>query len=56
VALIVASHDLAQARRLARRIVFLHHGRVLDDAPAESFFAQPQSPEARAFLRGDLLT
>ncbi|MFI5400174.1 MAG: energy-coupling factor ABC transporter ATP-binding protein [SAR324 cluster bacterium] len=56
VALIVASHDLAQARRLARRIVFLHRGRVLDDAPAESFFAQPRSPEARAFLRGDLLT
>jgi tungstate transport system ATP-binding protein len=56
VSLIVASHDLAQARRLARRVIFLHHGRVLEDAAAGRFFAQPQAPEARAFVRGELVT
>jgi tungstate transport system ATP-binding protein len=55
VTLIVTTHDLPQARRLARRIVFLHAGRVLEDGPAERFFAGPTSLEAQAFLRGDLL-
>jgi tungstate transport system ATP-binding protein len=53
--LLAASHDLAQARRLARRVIFLHHGRVLEDAPAERFFARPQAPEARAFVNGELV-
>ena len=55
VTLIVASHDLTQARRLARRVIFLHHGRVLEDAPAERFFAHPEAPEARAFVKGELV-
>ena len=36
-------------------VVFLHGGRVLEHAPAAAFFAGPASPEATAFLRGDLL-
>ncbi|MBX6375511.1 MAG: ATP-binding cassette domain-containing protein [Acetobacteraceae bacterium] len=52
---VMTSHDLAQARRLAGDIVFLHRGRVIEHAPAARFFAAPRAPEAAAFLRGELL-
>ncbi|HXH13104.1 MAG TPA: phosphate ABC transporter ATP-binding protein [Alphaproteobacteria bacterium] len=52
---IMTTHDLGQARRLADDVLFLHHGRLVEHAPAASFFAQPQSAEAAAFLAGRLL-
>jgi tungstate transport system ATP-binding protein len=51
---VMTTHDLAQARRLADEVIFLHGGRLLEHAPAEKFFAGPKSEEARAFLRGEL--
>ncbi|MCZ8147608.1 MAG: hypothetical protein O9325_07150 [Roseomonas sp.] len=51
----MTTHDLGQARRLAAEAVFLHRGRVAEHAPAEFFFAQPETPEAAAFLRGELV-
>jgi tungstate transport system ATP-binding protein len=56
VKIIMATHDLGQARRLAGDIVFLHRGRMIEHAPAERFFTAPESPQVAAFLRGDLLT
>jgi tungstate transport system ATP-binding protein len=53
--IVMTTHDLAQARRLAGDVVFLHRGRVLEQAPAEAFFQQPASATARAFLRGELV-
>lgn len=53
--LVMATHDLGQARRLADRVLFVHAGRILEDAPASTFFATPATREARAFLAGDLL-
>ncbi|MGH8584584.1 MAG: ATP-binding cassette domain-containing protein [Gammaproteobacteria bacterium] len=53
--IILATHDLAQARRLADDVLFLHRGRLLERAPAARFFERPDHPDARAFLRGDLL-
>ena len=53
--IVMTTHDLGQARRLADRVLFLHRGRLLEDAAAASFFAQPRSPEAAAFINGDLL-
>jgi tungstate transport system ATP-binding protein len=53
--IVMTSHDLGQARRLAGDVVFLHGGRVVEHTPATAFFAGPASPEAAAFLRGDLL-
>jgi tungstate transport system ATP-binding protein len=55
VKIVMTTHDLGQARRLADEIVFLHKGRVVERSPAHSFFSAPASPEARAFLQGDLL-
>lgn len=52
---VMATHDLGQARRLADRVVFVHRGRIVEDAPATTFFSRPASEEARAFLAGELL-
>jgi tungstate transport system ATP-binding protein len=55
VKVVMATHDLGQARRLAGDIVFLVRGRVREHAPAEQFFNLPSTPEAAAFLNGDLV-
>lgn len=52
--IIMTTHNLGQARRLADEIVFLHRGRIVEYTPAEQFFKQPRSPEAAAFIRGEL--
>jgi tungstate transport system ATP-binding protein len=53
--IVMTTHDLGQARRLADEVVFLHRGRLVEHAPAETFFESPASAEARAFLEGNLL-
>jgi len=55
VTLLMTTHDLGQARRLARRVLFLNHGALVEDAEAGAFFAVPRSEKARSFLAGDLL-
>lgn len=55
VTLVMTSHDLGQARRLADRVLFINRGRLIEDLPAAVFFSQPATPEARAYLSGQLL-
>jgi len=53
--IVMTTHDLGQARRLADEVVFLNRGMLIEQAPAAIFFDQPRTAEAAAFLRGDLL-
>lgn len=53
--IVMTTHDLGQARRLAGEVIFLHAGRLREQTPAERFFAEPATAEAAAFLRGELL-
>ncbi len=53
--IVMTTHDLGQARRLADEVMFLHRGRLLEIAPAEKFFAAPDNDLAKAFIRGDLV-
>lgn len=53
--IVMATHDLGQAKRLASEIIFLHQGQLLEHAPAPDFFAAPKSPQARAFIAGDIV-
>jgi len=53
--IVMTTHDLGQARRLADRVLFLHRGRLVEDTPAKVFFQLPHSLEASAFIRGELL-
>ncbi len=55
VKIVMATHDLGQARRLAGDVVFLVRGRIVEHAAAQEFFANPAAPQAAAFLRGDLV-
>lgn len=55
VKVILTTQDLAQARRLASEVVFLHAGRVLERARTQDFFARPATPEAAAFVSGKLI-
>jgi tungstate transport system ATP-binding protein len=52
---VMATHDLGEARRLAGDIVMLHRGRIVETAAAAAFFDAPQTAEAKTFLAGELL-
>jgi tungstate transport system ATP-binding protein len=52
--IVMATHNLGQARRLADEVIYLHRGRVIERAPVEKFFAQPATAEASAFIKGEL--
>jgi tungstate transport system ATP-binding protein len=53
--IVMTTHNLVQAKRLADDILFLHAGRVTERTPAREFFTMPRSPEAAAFLEGERL-
>jgi tungstate transport system ATP-binding protein len=53
--IVMTTHDLGQARRLADEVLFLHRGRLLEQMPAARFFQAPSTPEAAAFIQGELL-
>jgi tungstate transport system ATP-binding protein len=51
---LMTTHNLGQATRLADDIIFLADGRVQEHESAQRFFARPQSPAARAYMQGEL--
>jgi tungstate transport system ATP-binding protein len=53
--IVMTTHRLAQAKRLADDVIFLDAGRVTECTPAAQFFALPSSPQGRAFLEGERL-
>ena len=48
--MIVVTHEMGFARRVAHRVVFMDEGRIIEENKPEDFFAAPQSPRARQFL------
>lgn len=54
VTLVMTTHDLGQARRLADDVILLDRGRIVEAGPAQTFFSSPVTQTARAFLVGDL--
>ena len=53
--IVMASHDLGQVRRLAGDVIFLVRGALCERGRAEHFLDHPTTPEAAAFVRGDLV-
>ena len=53
--IVMATHDLGQARRLADDVVFLMHGRIIEQSDAASFFAAPSTAAAASLLQGDIV-
>ncbi|MFH1813146.1 MAG: ATP-binding cassette domain-containing protein [Pseudomonadota bacterium] len=52
--IVMVTHHLGQARRLADDIVFVDSGRITEHTPVADFFAAPRSIEAGVYLRGEL--
>jgi tungstate transport system ATP-binding protein len=52
--IVLITHNLGQAHRLGDEIVFLAGGRVVEHAPVDRFLRAPASPEAAAFIKGEL--
>ena len=52
--IVMTTHHLGLARRVAHEILYLHEGRLAEQASADRFFDSPRSPEAIQFLKGEL--
>lgn len=48
--MMVVTHEMGFARKVAHRVIFMDHGRIVEDAPKEEFFGTPRSERAQAFL------
>jgi tungstate transport system ATP-binding protein len=55
VKVVMSTHDLGQAKRLAGDVVLLHRGRLVENTPASDFFEHTRTEEARKFIAGELL-
>ena len=51
---VMATHNLGQARRLGDEILFLDQGRLVERALVGEFFSKPRSAQAAAFIKGEL--
>jgi tungstate transport system ATP-binding protein len=52
---VMSTHDLGAAKRLAGDIVLIHRGRIVETDEATTFFDHPKTPQARRFISGELL-
>lgn len=52
--IVMSTHNLGQARRIGNEVLFLYQGQLKEYAPVERFFTTPASPEAEAFIKGEL--
>jgi tungstate transport system ATP-binding protein len=55
VKIVLTTHDLGQARRLADEVLFMHRGRLMEQTPAARFFQEPDSEQGQAFVAGKLV-
>lgn len=53
--IVMATHDLGQARRLASDVLFMLRGRIHERGQAPEIFNAPETPQLRAFLDGDIV-
>ena len=55
VKVVMSTHDIGQAKRVAGEVALLHRGRLIECAATDTFFNSPRSAEARRFVAGELL-
>jgi phosphate transport system ATP-binding protein len=51
---ILVTHTLRQAKRVADHVIFLYFGKVIEQGPAAEFFNNPKNPETKAYLAGEI--
>jgi phosphate transport system ATP-binding protein len=52
--LVVVTHILRQARRMADYVIFLYMGELVEHGPAEQFFTSPRDDRTRAYISGEI--
>jgi len=52
---VLVTHNVFQARRLAARCALLLDGRIVETAPTHDFFERPRDPRTAAFVRGEMV-
>ena len=50
--MIIVTHEMGFAEKVADRIVFMDQGRIIEEGAPAEFFARPQTERARVFLNG----
>ena len=53
--IMMSTHDIGQAKRLAKNILFLNKGILESNQLAETFFLEPTSPNAQKFIAGEIV-
>ena len=53
--IVMATHDIGQAKRLATEVAFMMRGAIVENGPAAAFFASPKTPQSAALLMGDIV-
>jgi len=51
--IVMTTHNLGQARRIAEAVVYLEAGRLVEHSPAQEFFRQPRTKAAQAFIHDE---
>jgi tungstate transport system ATP-binding protein len=55
IGVVVATHDMDQAERVADRVAVVLDGRLIEVGPTDRVFTDPEDPDARRFIRGELV-
>jgi len=48
--MMVVTHEMGFARKVARRVAFMDNGEIVEDSPTADFFGKPRSDRAQQFL------
>lgn len=52
--MVLVTHEMAFARQMADRIIFMHNGKIAEQGQAKTFFEQPSTMELKAFIGSDI--
>ena len=53
--IIIVTHNIFQARRIAGEVIFLHEGRIVEKGETEEIFTSPRDPRTKAFVEGRMI-
>mgnify|MGYP000694615421 FL=1 len=50
ITMVISTHEMGFAKKIADRVIFLHNGTIAEEGTPEEIFSRPQTPELKAFL------
>lgn len=53
--IVMVTHNIFQARRVAREVIFMHEGRIVETGETEKIFTSPEDPRTKAFVEGRMV-